>query len=76
MFVSKCIACPHYPTGGQASLQDGQAVLFQPPAVGSLSVQSLLQPVVHLPAGCCATGQVEKPCHAAGIQHSSEDEDH
>lgn len=69
----KCLACP---TGGQARLQVGQAVLFQPPVVGPLSVQSLLQPVVHLPAGGREVGQVQRPGHAAGLQRPPEDEDH
>lgn len=63
-------------TGSQASLQDGEAFLLQPAAVGPLSVQPLLQPVVHLPASSHATGQVEEPSHAAGVQRPAEDESH
>lgn len=44
--------------------------------MGPLSVQSLLQPVVHLPAGGREAGQVQRPGHAAGLQRPPEDEDH
>lgn len=41
-----------------------------------MSVQSLLQPVVHLPASRRTIGQVKEPGHAAGVQRPPEDEDH
>lgn len=63
------------PTGGEAGVQDGQAVLLQPPAVGPLPVQPLLQPVVHLPASGCAAGKVQEPRHAPGVQRPAENED-
>lgn len=50
--------CPPCPTGDQARVQDGEAFPRRPSAVGPLPVQSLLQPVVHLPANGCATLQV------------------
>lgn len=64
------------PTGDQASIQDGKALLLQPSTVGPMSVQSLLQPVVHLPASRRTIGQVKEPGHAAGVQRPPEDEDH
>lgn len=68
--------CSPAPTGDQAGLQDGQALLHQPSAVGALPVQPLLQPVVHLPARRRPPGQVQEPRHAAGLQRAAEDEDH
>lgn len=64
------------PIGGQALIQDGKAFLLQPASVGPLSVQSLLQSVVHLPASSCTDGQVKDPGNAAGVQHPVEDENH
>lgn len=64
------------PIGGQARIQDGKAFLLQPASVGPLSVQSLLQSVVHLPASSCTDGQVKDPGNAAGVQHPAKDEDH
>lgn len=55
------------PIGGQARIQDGKAFLLQPASVGPLSVQSLLQSVVYLPASSCMHGKTRAMQQAYNI---------